>query len=113
MPIPVNKQLYEQVKKEADIIYDKPSAYKSGYIVKTYKSLGGTYIEDGEPKNLKRWFSERWIDIGNKKYPVYRPTIRVNAKTPLTATEIDKTFAKKQIQLKQKIKGSKNLPAFK
>ena len=27
----------------ADEIYEKPSAYKSGYIVKKYKELGGKY----------------------------------------------------------------------
>jgi hypothetical protein len=30
----------------ADKIYSKPSAYKSGYIVKKYKELGGTYSGD-------------------------------------------------------------------
>jgi hypothetical protein len=37
MPIPKNKILYEKVKMMADEIYKKPSAYKSGYIVKKYK----------------------------------------------------------------------------
>lgn len=42
-PIPTNKQLYLKVKEEADSIYSKPSAYKSGWIVKTYKERGGSY----------------------------------------------------------------------
>ena len=74
MPTPNNKKLYRLVKLEADEKYKKPSAYKSGYIVKRYKALGGTYSEDGQPNNLKKWFAEQWKDIGNSAYPVYRPT---------------------------------------
>lgn len=113
MPIVNDKNLYEKVKKMADEIYKKPSAYKSGYIVKKYKELGGTYMDDKQPKPLKRWFDEKWKDIGNKDYPVFRPTIRVNKDTPLTFSEIDKKQLQKQIKLKQKIKGEKNLPPFK
>ena len=38
-----NPELYQKAKQIADEKYDKPSAYKSGFIVKTYKDLGGTY----------------------------------------------------------------------
>lgn len=110
--IPENKILYDKVKEMADVIYEKNSAYRSGYIQKTYKSLGGTYIEDNKEKPLKRWFKEKWEDIGNEEYPVYRPTIRINKKTPLTVDEIDKKQLKQQIKLKQKYKGDKNLPPF-
>jgi hypothetical protein len=113
MPTPNNKMLYDIVKIEADAIYKKPSVYKSGFIVKTYKKLGGTYSNDGKPKNLKRWFEEKWQDIGNQAYPVYRPTIKISSKTPLLPSEINKTNLKKQIALKQKIKGNSNLPKFK
>jgi len=113
MAIPINKVLYQQVKDYADTVYSKPSAYKSGFIIKTYKKLGGTYEDSGNEYNLKRWFKEKWQDVGNKDYPVYRPTIRINKNTPLTANEIDKSNLKKQIKLKQKIKGNKNLPPFK
>jgi len=72
-------------------------------------------LKSGEvlKEDLRRWFKEKWQDVGNKEYPVYRPTIRVNKKTPLTINEIDKSNLKKQIKLKQKIKGNKNLPPFK
>jgi len=113
MPIVNDKNLYEKVKKMADQIYKKSSAYKSGYIVKKYKELGGTYSDDKQPKELKRWFNENWQDIGNKDYPVFRPTKRINKNTPLTFSEIDKKQLQQQIKLKQKIKGSKNLPPFK
>jgi|TARA_R110000744_G_scaffold274321_1_gene387482 hypothetical protein len=39
----VDIDLYNEVKAEADEKYSKPSAYKSGWIVKTYKERGGTY----------------------------------------------------------------------
>ena len=112
MPIILNKQLYEQVKKQADEIYKKPSAYKSGWIVKEYKKLGGKYKDDNQPKYLARWFKEKWGDIGGLDYPVYRPFKRITKNTPLTAFEIDPKQAEKQIALKQKIKGNKNLPPF-
>jgi len=116
MPIPKDKTLYEKVKKMADQVYTKPSAYKSGYIVKKYKELGGEYIDDNQSKDLKAWFKAKWTDINPNKtktsYPVYRPTVRVNKKTPLTVKEIDPKQLKEQIKLKQKIKGNKNLPPF-
>jgi hypothetical protein len=112
MPIPKDSNLYNKVKKEADRIYDKPSAYKSGYIVKKYKQLGGEFIDDNKPKNLKRWFKENWKDIGGLDYPVYRPTIRINKSTPLTANEIKSSNLIQQIILKQLLKGDSNLPKF-
>jgi len=109
-----NQNLYNKVKKIADETYPKPSAFKSGFIVKKYKELGGTYSEDGKPKNLKRWFSESWKNIGDDKgYPVLRPTKRISKDTPLTPDEIDPINLKEQIDLKQIIKGQTNLPPFK
>ena len=113
MPIVEDIELYNQVKEDAKKIYNKPSAYKSGWIVKTYKHRGGTYKEDNKPKNLERWFKEDWGDIGGKDYPVYRPFKRITKDTPLTAYEIDPIQTKEQIKLKQEIKGYKNLPPFK
>lgn len=108
-----NPKLYEKAKKIADEKYKKNSAYKSGFIQKCYKDMGGTYTDDNNEKPLKRWFKEDWKDVGNKDYPVYRPTKRINKKTPLTIDEIDPQNLKSQIELKQKIKGNKNLPPFK
>lgn len=112
MPVPLDADLYERVKKEADDKYKKPSAYKSGWIVKTYKDRGGKYSGKKQVKGLTRWYKEQWADIGNKDYPVYRPTRRVNKDTPLTAEEIDPNQLKQQIALKQIIKGDANLPPF-
>ena len=113
MSIILDKDIYNFVKSEADSIYKKSSAYKSGYIVKRYKELGGRYQDDNKEKNLKRWFLEQWEDIGHKAYPVYRPTIKINDKTPLTINEIDKKNLQSQIKKKQIIKGKNNLPPFK
>jgi hypothetical protein len=117
MPIVNDKNLYAKVKSMADEIYKKPSAYKSGYIVQEYKRRGGTYTDDKQPKELKQWFQAKWMDINPNKtetsYPVFRPTVRVNKKTPLTVKEINPKQLKEQIKLKQKIKGTKNLPKFK
>jgi hypothetical protein len=113
MAVPLDKKLYSKAKALADSTYSKPSAYKSGFIVKTYKAMGGTYKDSGKKKGLSQWFKEAWKDVGNKEYPVYRPTKRISKDTPLTVSEIDPKNLKKQIALKQKIKGSKNLPPFK
>lgn len=112
MPTPTNPTLYAKAKQIANETYKKPSAYKSGFIVQKYKELGGTYKDDSQPKNLQRWFREGWRDVGGKEYPVYRPTKRVSKKTPLTVPEIVPANLKAQIELKQKIRGKKNLPPF-
>lgn len=110
---PLDSILYEKVKNEANNIYTKNSAYKSGWIVKTYKERGGKY-SGNKPinKGLDRWYKEKWEDIGNKEYPVFRPTKRITKNTPLTSTEINRDNLKKQIKLKQIYKGNKNLPPF-
>lgn len=83
------------------------------WLVKEYKKRGGEYIGKKTDDGLTRWILEKWKDVGNKEYPVYRPTKRITKDTPLTLKEIDKTNLKEQIKLKQKIKGNKNLPPFK
>lgn len=124
MPTPVDAELYNAVKQRANSIYSKPSAYKSGWIVRTYLALGGKYGEDGgkntkstklKPKTgLTAWFKEKWKNVAKEgQYPVLRPTVRVSSKTPLLVQEIDPEDLKKKIKLKQKIKGKKNLSPFK
>ncbi len=108
-----DKAIYEKAKKEVYAMYTKPSAYRSGMLVKRYKELGGTYSGKKTKMGLTAWFKSKWMDVGGKEYPVYRPTVRVNKATPLTVQEIDPKNLRKQIELKQKIKGKKNLPPFK
>jgi len=84
-------------------IYAKPSAYKSGAIVKKYKELGGEYIEDKKPRNLVRWFEEEWENVASKgEYPVLRATKIINNQTPLTVKEIPVNGLIKRVKLKQK-----------
>jgi hypothetical protein len=106
-----NPELYEKAKEVVYKQYPKHSAYRSGQLVKKYKEMGGTYSGKKPKGGLTSWFKEDWKSIGGD-YPTYRPTIRVNKDTPLTASEIDPKQAKKQIALKQKIKGDANLPPF-
>ena len=118
--IPLNKKLYESVKKRVNQMYKKHSAYRSGMYVKMYKKLGGKYKKskrtDIDSYPLKRWFKEKWKDVNPKKskrsYPVYRPTVRVSKRTPKTNREITKKRLLEQSKLKQSIRGRKNLPKF-
>jgi hypothetical protein len=107
-----NQPLYEKAKEIIYKKYSKPSAYRSGALVKLYKEMGGTYSGKKEKDGLTNWFNEKWTDIGNEAYPVYRPLRRVSSKTPLTLSEIDPKNLKEQIKLKQKLKGDYNLPPF-
>lgn len=119
MPVPTNQKLYDEVKDFIMSRYKKNSAFASGAIVKEYKRRGGKYKNDGKEKNLERWFDEKWIDINpllgitdDDAYPVFRPTKKVNEKTPTLVQEIPAKRLKEQFKLKQKIKGEKNLPDF-
>ena len=120
MPEPINKELYEQVKKKIMASYKKNSAFASGAIVKEYKRLGGKYKQDGSPRPLKRWFEEKWVDVNpllgitnDNAYPVFRPTIKISKDTPTLLQDIPVKTLQEQFKLKQKIKGDANLPRFK
>ena len=105
MPTPNDKKLYNLRQKQT-LNIRRPQHINQVI-------LGGTYSDDNKPKELKRWFKEKWQDIGNLSYPVYRPTVRINSKSPLLPSEINKKKLKEQIQLKQIFKGEKKLPKFK
>ena len=114
MPTVVDHELYDKARQHADKVYSKPSAYKSGFIQRYYKSLGGRFREDNEPAKLKEWFASKWENVAKKgQYPVLRPTVRVNKNTPLLVSEIEPKNLMKQVALKQVIRGKKNLPPFK
>ena len=64
--------------------------------------------------NLKRWFKEEWVDVrsgkpcgrqkGEKRgTPYCRPSKRVSAKTPVTASEITTAQKKKRVAQKKKL----------
>jgi hypothetical protein len=105
---PSDPELYAEVKREAALRFNKPSAYRSGWIVKTYKERGGLYEGDGRARGgLWRWFREKWVDLTRpqpgggyapcgrpssrsdaQSYPTCRPTVRVSDETPLTVQEL-------------------------
>ena len=113
MPEPRDKALYEKIKNEIINKY-KPSAYRSGMIVKKYKeeyikkhNKNDSYKGTKTNSNLQRWFNEKWVnqrgEVGYKKPgDVYRPTVRISKDTPTTFSELSKKqIEKAQIQKKQ------------
>jgi len=107
----LNPSLYKQAKKDADAKFKRPtSAYKSMYISKRYKELGGKY--SGKKKSLtSRWLKEEWVQVvpyvrdgkkiacgsDNKKNKVCRPLKRIDSNTPITIAELRKKYTDKEI----------------
>ena len=132
---PTNQKLYNLVKKNANDVFDSPTgAFRSMWIVKEYKRLGGTYTTaqgSGETKKpehskLKQWRDEKWIDLNqpkkgggyekcghkniqNDKYPLCRPSEKVNESTPKTYQSIDKNKIEEVNKEKQIIKNKGNI----
>jgi hypothetical protein len=109
MSEPADKKLYTRVKKLADSVYEKPSAYKSGFIVKKYKELGGKFIGKSPAKKegLTRWFKEKWVNqhgtSGYKhKNDVYRPSKRITKNTPVTWSELSASEVSKAMRAKSR-----------
>ena len=113
MPQPTDEKLYEKIKNELFKKY-KPSAYRSGLWVQRYKEEyvkkhknNNYYRGNKATSNLKRWFDEKWTnqrgEIAYKnKSDVYRPTIRINNKTPTTFNELTKNQIIKAKKEKEK-----------
>jgi hypothetical protein len=100
MSEPINLKLWEIAHIEAEKVYNKPSAYKSAYIVKKYKELGGKFKGNKTKEGLVRWFKEQWQNQhGNEGYEhnndIYRPTVKVNNHTPKLMSELNKSQIKK------------------
>ena len=106
----LNPGLYIKARKLADRTYARHSAYKSMFIAKTYKTMGGTYTGKNA-KSTARWRKEKWIQVipflTSGKYiecghakdmpKVCRPLIRINSKTPITLPELIKLHSKKEL----------------
>jgi len=125
-PIPKNKKLYEQVKKEAKKKFKVfPSAYASGWLVREYKKRGGTY-SGNKPTvktGLSRWYKEKWINVCKlpkivpcgrsgkqlnvsdqvwmKEYPYCRPYYKITSKTPKTASQLSLSELKRRCKKKK------------
>lgn len=114
MTSPKDLSLYEKIKKEIYTKYPKHSAYRSGLLVKKYKEEyqkkhknNNAYIgEKKKDSGLNRWFEEVWLNQRNeigykKKGDVYRPTVKVSSKTPITFQELRPSQIKKAMKEKK------------
>ena len=105
---PLDMKLYNEIKDKVRKMYDKPSAYRSGMLVKLYRESGGRYSGDKDKdEGISRWFREAWMsDKGTTNYPhknsVYRPTVRITTDTPATFAELTPEELKRAKQEKAK-----------
>ena len=98
-PEPVDKELYDKIKKKVKAKFIKtsrwPSAYGSGYLVQEYKKKFKELYGNKQPykksksnkkskksksksnkksnTNLNRWFNEKWVNVCKKKSNKYVP----------------------------------------
>ena len=107
----LHPELYAKAKKKADQVHARHSAYKSMYIQKVYKDLGGKYATSKKGKNLNQWNKEQWIQVipflndnkklkcgsSNKVHKVCRPLVRVNSSTPITLPELMEMHPKSKL----------------
>lgn len=110
---PKDSILYDKIKKEIYLKYPKHSAYRSGLIVKEYKKAFekkynsiDAYEGNKNKEGLIRWFAEDWRNqrgkVGyQKKGDIYRPTKRINEKTPTTINELSQAQIKKAMKEKK------------
>lgn len=115
MSIPKDMTLYNKIREQVKKDIPKHSAYRSGTIVKKYKNAyrkkhgnsapyKGVRNPDG---GLSLWFKSKWRNqrggVGyKKKGDVYRPTVRVNKKTPKTFKQLTKSQIMKAMMEKRK-----------
>ena len=118
-PLPLDKKLYDSIKKDVYKKYPKHSAYRSMMIVKKYKDAGGKYKDAGERKTTK-WLGQQWSSVNDyyhddkvvkcgssnteekfNEYPLCRPlSIIQKLSKPQMKTLIDE---KNKLQQKQLI----------
>jgi hypothetical protein len=122
MPAPTDPALYKEAKEFIEKKYKTNSPFRSGAIVKQYKQQfkkknesGNPYTNEG-PKNLERFFEEKWVAvnpvIGESGKPVFRPTKRVSDKTPRLLQDTPSNILRKQVSHKQKIPMTKRLARY-
>lgn len=106
----IDVSLYKKAKQLADQTYKRQSAYKSMFIVKTYKELGGRYRGNKNLSGVNKWNREQWIQVipyletGKKIHcgsgentKACRPIKRVDSKTPITLPELIKIHGKSKL----------------
>lgn len=112
-PSPSDPALYNRVKARVYSQNPKHSAYRSGMVVKAYKQAfskkhgasRSPYRGSRRSGSLSRWFKEKWVnqrgEVGYKyKSDIYRPSVRVNRRTPKTHRELSPSALKKARQQK-------------
>ena len=116
---PTDITLYNKIRANILLKYKTNSAYRSGLIVKEYKreffikhKNNNSYNGDRDKSNLRRWYKEKWTnqrgEVGySKKGDIYRPSIIINNKTPITFGELSSIQIKKAMKEK-KVKGRVN-----
>lgn len=116
---PTDIDLYNKIRTAILLKYKTNSAYRSGLIVKQYKKAyfikynnNNSYNGDKNKGNLARWYKEKWTnqrgEIGYaKKGDIYRPSIIINNKTPITFGELSSKQIKRAMKEK-KVKGRVN-----
>lgn len=119
----LNIDIYKKAKKIADEKHKKHSAYKSMFLIKTYKDLGGR-IEEPKKSGTKKWLKEKWVNLtpiatgkiksvknapkcgekakNQKKPSICRPSVKVDKKTPQLAQSYSKSQLKKALDTKKK-----------
>lgn len=106
----LDKSIYKKAKKKADETYERHSAYKSMYLSRVYKEMGGRYKTEKKDSKLKNWRDEQWVQVlpfllENKKVPCgsgdnkkgCRPLKKINKDTPITLSELIKKHGKKKL----------------
>ena len=101
--VPRDQPLYDEVKRDVEARMPTHSAYRSGHVVQEYKrryarkhGKRAAPYEGPAPTRaagLPRWFAEEWRNqdgrVGYRnRSDVYRPTIRITEKTPVTHDEL-------------------------
>jgi len=111
---PNDQKMYNRIKASVVKANPKHSAYRSGQIVKKYKTAykkkygnKSPYTGNKAKGNLTRWYKERWMtDKGKKTYKeggsIFRPTKRISKKTPATMSELTKKQKANAIKEKKK-----------
>jgi hypothetical protein len=126
MPEPINKELYAKAKAIINQKYGtNTSAYRSMALVKKYKSMGGTYRDDGGSRKTTRWLNEKWVNLNAKKegggyeecgtrskdgkYPLCRPSVTVSSDSPKKYQDIPKSRIDIVNLKKQKLQNKGNV----
>ena len=111
----LDKDLYKEAFLIAKETYKKPSAYRSMFIARKYKQLGGKYDEKKKNKDkgqTTNWLKEKWVQIkpyvednkeikcgaNNKDTKACRPLKKTEQnKDVITMGDIIKKYGKKKV----------------